>query len=345
MTIVATIKDVAALAQVSTATVSYVLNGTGSVTEPTRKRVLEAVATLNYQPNYAARSLRSRSRTIGLVQSALSARLTDPILSELLAGITELAAKRGYYTLLAAADEAQSEQVLAEQLVRTGRIDGLVLFEPTVDDERFAYLLERQVPIVCAGLPPQGLPCPFAVAEQSAGAERGVQHLVSLGHRQIALIALPAELTASEPIYEGYRAGLAAAGLSDTPELVIEAGLEERDGHAAMQELLSLPEPPSAILAASDTLAFGAMAALREAGLVVGRDCAVVGMGDLPMAAFSNPPLTTLRVPRRALGQMLAQLLIDTIEQKTLAQSGIALDMQLIVRRSAGPLARAGYSV
>lgn len=340
----ATIKEVAERANVSTATVSYVLNGTGSVTAATRQRVLAAVAELNYQPNYAARSMRRRSHTLGLVLPALSARLADPLLAELLAGLSEATAARGYYVLLATAGEEQPEHVLAEQLVRSGRVDGVVLLDVRIHDDRIRYLHVQGVPLVCAGPPPEGLDCPYVTVDGRAGAVLAMQHLLGLGHRRIGLIVLPSELATSDPHAQGYVDALAAAGLEFDPTLVVEAGRTQEDGMTAMQELLSIPQSPTAVLACSDELAFGAMHALYDAGLEVGRDVSLVGFDDVPMAAHTRPPLTTLRYPRHELGVHLARLLIGVIAGHKLEQRSITLAMRLIVRKSTcrAPVGRYG---
>lgn len=330
----ATIKDVAELAKVSTATVSYVLNRTGVVTEATRQRVLEAIAALNYQPNYAARSLRSRSRTLGLIVPALATRLADPVLAELLAGFSEGAAARGYYLLLATAGEAQPEAQLAEQLVRTGRIDGVVILDVQIEDERIRYLHEHGIPHVCADQPPEGIPSPFVTVDGRRGAISAMQHLLGLGHRRIGLIMLPSDLAASDPRYVGYVDALHAAGVEVDPELVVEAGTTQNDGVAAMQALLELPTVPTAVLACSDELAFGAMHALRDAGVEVGRDVSLVGFDDVPMAAHTHPPLTTLRYPRQAMGLHLARLLVEAVEGRHSEPDHIILDLRLMVRKS-----------
>lgn len=330
-----TIKDVAERAGVSTATVSYVLNGTGAVTEATRRRVLAAVSELNYQPNYAARSLRSRSRTLGLVLPALSHRLADPLLVDLLAGLST-AAMHGYYLLLAPADN-EPEHLQAELLVRTGRVDGVVLLDVRSDDERAQYLARQAIPFVCAGVLPSGVDAPFAGVDGRQGAQTAVQHLLGLGHRRIGLILLPSDLAESEPRFEGYAAALAAGGVTLNPTLAVEAGRSEDDGFAAMQELLSRPAPPTAVLACSDELAFGAMHALRDAGLEVGRDVSLVGFDDVPMAAHTHPPLTTLRASRRLIGEHLARLLIELIEGRLHMPRSIVCSMQLMVRKSTAP--------
>jgi LacI family transcriptional regulator/LacI family repressor for deo operon, udp, cdd, tsx, nupC, and nupG len=332
-----TIKQVAKLAEVSTATVSYVLNGTGTVTEATRQRVLDAAARLNYEPSYAARSMRGRSHTLGLPLSAAPGRLADPALAELLAGLSDALALRGYYLLLAPVGDGD-EVELCHSLARTGRVDGILLLDMLVDDQRALALCQAQIPHVCAGPAPAGCASPFVAIDGRAATLAAVRHLLSLGHRRIGLIQLPSELAESEPRYLGYADALGEAGVEVDPALIVEAGRIEEDGYQAMGELLGRPEQPSAVLACGDELAFGAMHALNDAGLVVGHDVSIVGFDDLPLAAHTNPPLTTLRPPRRTIGEQLAALLIDTIERRPRAAQSATLSARLIVRRSSGPV-------
>jgi DNA-binding LacI/PurR family transcriptional regulator len=334
---VATIKDVAGRAGVSTATVSYVPNGTGTITAETRQRVMEAVAALSYQPNHAARSLRTRSRTLGLVLPAQAAGLADPALAELVAGLSDGAAAHGYYLLLASSGDDVPEQELGVQLARTGRVDGLVLLDMRADDERAQALAAAGVPSVGAGPQVADPLVPTVGLDLARGAADAVRHLLALGHRRLGLIALPSDFADSEPFYSGFVEALDSAGAPADPALIVEAGTDENDGIAAMQELLAAPEAPSAVIAASDTLAFGAMHALRDADLEAGRDLSLVGCGDLPLAAHAHPPLTTLRAPRRALGAELARRLITLIERRPQGGDEANLRLQLIVRRTTAP--------
>ena len=332
-----TIKQVAELAEVSPATVSYVLNGTGTVTDATRRRVLDAVARLNYQPSHAARSMRGRSHTLGVVLPGQPGRLADPALSELLAGLSDAAALRGYYMLLATVG-AQSEADLCLNLASTGRVDGLLLLDMLVDDERARALYDAGIPHVCAGPAPADCASPVVAVDGRAGAQAAVRHLLALGHRRIGLIQLPSELADSEPRYLGYADALAEVELAPDPALIVEGGRTEEDGYQAIGELLAAPTPPTAVLACGDELAFGAMHALYDAGLAVGRDVSIVGFDDLPLAAHTHPPLTTLRQPRRAIGEQLAALLIDAVERRPRAAQSATLSPRLIVRRSTGPV-------
>jgi DNA-binding LacI/PurR family transcriptional regulator len=332
----ATIKQVASMARVSTATVSYVLNGTGTVTEPVRLRVLEAAAALDYQPSYAARSLRTHARTLGLVLPALPGYVADPLLAELLSGISEGAAARGYYVLLATARAEEPDALLAARLVRSGRVDGVVLLDLLADDERAAALREQGVPHVCAGQPSGSAAqaSPFVAVDGRQGAALATRHLLSIGHRRIAMIALPSDLADSAPRQQGYAEALAQAGAAFAEELVVEAGRTNADGYAAMQELLGLPEAPDAVLACSDALAFGALHALRDAGVEVGHDVSLVGWDDAPLAAHTHPTLTTLRYDRQALGAQLAATLIAVAERRDDEPQHTLLPMRLVIRKS-----------
>jgi LacI family transcriptional regulator/LacI family repressor for deo operon, udp, cdd, tsx, nupC, and nupG len=272
------------------------------------------------------------------VLPARSARLSDPAMAELVDGLAEAAAARGYFLLLAGAGPAQPERLLGEQLLRSGRVDGLVLLDLRADDERVRHLLGLGAPLVCAGPPQAGQGCPCIGLDSYGGARVAVGHLLALGHRRIAQIAPPSDLAESELFFQGYADALAEAGLELDPGYTVESGLTQDDGVAAMQELLALPEPPTAVFAASDTLAFGAMHALRDAGLEVGRTISLVGCGDAPLAAHTHPPLTTLRAPRHALGLALAARLIGLVERQAADGPAAPLSMQLIVRRSTAPL-------
>jgi LacI family transcriptional regulator/LacI family repressor for deo operon, udp, cdd, tsx, nupC, and nupG len=330
-----TIKDVAELAKVSTATVSYVLNGTGSVTAATRQRVLEAVAQLDYRPNHAARSLRSRSRTLGIVLPTGATGLADPALAELVAGLAEAVAEAGYFLILAAASPERNEATLADELVRSGRVDGLVVLDPVVDDPRVAALAAQHIPLAFVGPVEPNQLSVAAPIDLARGVQSAMHHLISLGHRRIALIALPSDLIESEQTFVAYSAALEAAGCEVDPLLIVEAGTSQDDGMAATQELLALPDAPTAIFAASDALAFGAMHALRDAGLRIGHDVSLIGCGDVPLAAHIHPALTTLRVPRHARGAQLARHMIALLEGRPLPPAA-SLPLPLMLRHSTG---------
>ncbi|MDP9311328.1 MAG: LacI family transcriptional regulator [Chloroflexota bacterium] len=328
----ATIKEVARQANVSIATVSYVLNGTGSVSASTRSAVLAAVDALNYRPSYRGRALQSRrSMTVGLVLP-VPARATDPSFGALLAGLSEGAAQGGYYVLLAANTAAQPEASLHGAWHRSGRVDGVVIMDVQSDDPRIAAARAVGVPFICAGRTPTA--GAFVAVDGVAGMLEAMAHLIVRGHERIALLQPPLEGLLAAEQEAGYREALSEAGLVFDPALVVESGGSEAEGYAATEEWLAQPEPPSAIVAGTSALAFGALHALHDGGLRIGPDVALLSFEDTPAAAHTAPPLTALRQPMHEWGRALARGLIDVING--VAETQVIVQPQLIVRRSCG---------
>ncbi len=326
----ATIKQVAEAAGVRPATVSYVMNGTGSVSAATRERVLAAAARLNYAPSHLARSLqRKGSRTLGLV---LPAERTDERLVTILQGIADGAAAAGYDLLLASRG-GHDEGATYRELHRSRRVEGVVILDVQHDDERVAAVRELQIPYVCAGRPGDDSPCVAVDAE--AGTIEALGHLIVLGHERIGLLTPPLELALAVEQDAGYRAALDEAGLAFDEHLIVEGGTTESEGYLAAHDLLALPDRPSAILTGSAALAFGTMHAAHDAGLVVGLDLALIAFDDPPAAAHLAPPLTAVRQPTREAGRELARLLVGVIENREQPRA-VLLQPQLIVRRSCG---------
>lgn len=324
----ATIKDVAAAAGVQPATVSYVLNGTGSVSAATKARVLAAVAALGYQPSHTARSLQRRqSRTLGLVVPAER----DPAAWGLIVnGLVDAAAAQEYELLVAAATTARSEWHVLTDLARSRRVDGVVVLQP--ESQAAASSIALDLPYVCVGQtqPEQ----PSVSIDNEAGMIEAVAHLVVQGYQRIALITPPLEWPLADEQDQGFRNALDEAGIVFEPELIVEGGSSESSGYDAASELLQRSERPDAIIAGLASLTFGTLHALHDLGLIVGRDVAVLAGEDPRAAAHIAPPLTALRQPYYALGQQLAHLLIQRVQGQP--TSNVVLYPQLIVRRSCG---------
>lgn len=330
----ATIKQVAEAAGVRPATVSYVMNGTGSVSPATRERVLAAAAHLHYTPSHVARSLqRKGSRTLGLV---LPADRTEDRTGLLLSGIVDAAGAEGYDVLLAS-QAGRDEAATYAELHRSRRVEGLVIADVRQDDERVVAARQLGIPYVCAGRP--GDDSPFVAIDAEAGTIEALAHLIVLGHERIGLLTPPLELALAMEQDAAYRAALAEAGLMFEEQLVVEGGTTEGEGYLAAYDLLSLPEPPTALLAGSTALAFGAMHAAHDAGLTVGRELALVVWGDPSAAAHVVPPLTAVRQPVYQVGRELARLLVAVIEGRDHPRA-VVLQSQLIVRRSCGEALR-----
>jgi LacI family transcriptional regulator/LacI family repressor for deo operon, udp, cdd, tsx, nupC, and nupG len=329
----ATIKEVAERAHVSIATVSYVLNGTGSVSPGKRRAVLEAAKALNYRPSYRGRALQAqRSMTLGLVLPATTQRLAAPSFGELLAGMADGAAQRGYHILLAPSTMVQAESGMYHHLFRSGRVDGVIILDTEIDDARIATVRTEQIPYICAGRPSDN--SPFVAIDGQAGILEAMAHLIVRGHERIGLIQPPLEQTLAVEQDAGYREALDESGIAFEPSLIVEGGQTEAEGYAATEELLALPEPPTAIIAGTAALTYGALHAIHDQGHRVGRDLALISFEDTPAAAHTAPPLTAVRQPLHDWGQALADSLVEIITNKTSPQ--IVFSPQLIVRRSCG---------
>ncbi|HUG29687.1 MAG TPA: LacI family DNA-binding transcriptional regulator [Candidatus Limnocylindria bacterium] len=329
--------DVAHRAGVSRTTVSFVLTGRAGVSIPsaTRERVESAARDLGYHAHGPARQLAGgRSQTIGFVlrQSAEQVA-SDALLAETIHGLAATARSGGYRVLIEPL--APSEGTYSE-LLRSHRTDGLVLSGPRSDDAELATLVEDGFPIVLQGSRPD-LEVQSVDVDNRAAARHAVRHLIDLGHRQIACITnAPLAYTAAAERLAGYRDALDAAGIGFDERLVAEGSFDAGSGHLAAAKLLDRTSF-TALFVASDVVALGALRGIREAGLEVPRDLSVVGFDDVALAEHFDPPLTTVRLPARALGETAGRILLDRLAGHIVASRTI-LPTELIVRESTGPI-------
>jgi len=331
--------DVARLAGVSRTTVSLVLNNVPgiNISEETRRRVLEATSQLEYYPHAAARSLASRrSGNIGVVLCQSADRLfADMFLMEVLHGIHSVIRPQSFHILLEAVEEVTAPNAYFE-LVQSHQIDGLIVSGPRSDDTQLPRIQEKGFPVVLEGQLP-GSNLPQVDVDNVGGAHLAVQHLLSLGHRRIAFISNgPLIYTASRDRLRGYEAALTVAGLTYDESLVRYGAFSRVSGYEAMKSLLALPDRPTAAFVASDVVAFGALTALHEADVHVPDEMAIVSFDDVRMAAYVTPPLTSLRLPARKLGQTAAEILLRLIKGEKVDPGTTLLDTELIVRDSSG---------
>ncbi|MEQ8660768.1 MAG: LacI family DNA-binding transcriptional regulator, partial [Gammaproteobacteria bacterium] len=305
-------KDVAAHANVSVSTVSYVLNGTGPVSADRRARILNAVRELNYIPNEPARSLKRQSAsTIGLVIPDLS----NQFFSLLAQGVSRAAAARDVLVVLCSSETSEEVESSNSRLLRSQRVDGVVYL--TGFHESPGSLLELQSlgPVVLVDERVPGADFPAVVADGRRGARDVATHVVELGHKRIACIAGPTALWTAEQRLAGYREALAMGGLDpDGMEIYIgDYGMKSGYDLAAKALHTAGKRRPTALLCANDMMAIGAMEYCRGAGLRVPADLSIVGFDDVPMAPLLTPRLTTVRQPAQAMGKSAAELLIDLI--------------------------------
>jgi LacI family transcriptional regulator, repressor for deo operon, udp, cdd, tsx, nupC, and nupG len=329
-----TIKDVARELGMSIATVSRALSRPELLRRETRERVMSVVDRLGYRPNLLARGLRrGRTRAILLVVPTLS-----PFFLEMFAGAEEVTTEADFALLLGCSHgHPEREQACFDQ-VASGRADGIILATGLVPAE-YAAGKHPLPPLITVleRLPNRSLP--VIRTDHRTGAAEATRHLVELGHRRIAHIAGSRHAPSTARRLAGYRDALEAAKLPAPPELVEPGDFTMQSGATGMEKLLRLEAPPTAVLCANDEMAFGAIRMLHKVGLTVPDDLSIVGFDDQNMAAFYNPPLTTVHIPRHELGRRAARELIEHLEQRNIAHE-VVLPTRLIVRESTAPPAR-----
>jgi LacI family transcriptional regulator len=334
-----TASDVAELAGVSRTTVSFVLNNVSGIRigDDTRQRVLDAARQLDYHPDATARRMvTGRTNVIGFVlRQSPDQIFADQFLPQVLNGLSQVAVAQGYHILIEPIPLEHASDAYT-RLIHERHVDGIVLSGPRFDDQDLLRSYAQGEPVVLMGqLPNSGLPC--VDVDNVGGAAIATRHLIGLGHQRIALItnADPA-YTASADRLAGYRQALEAAGITYDRSFVQYGDFTPRSGEAAMTKLLQLSPQPTAVFVASDTVALGALQAIRSSGRRVPNDIALVGFDDVPLAEFIDPPLTTVRLPAFGLGWGAADLLIRTIDHEEIRQRSILLETKLVVRKSCG---------
>lgn len=337
-------QDVAKLAGVSRTTVSFVLNNVPGVkiTEETRQRVLDAARELNYYPTAAARSLASgKTQRIGLILGEGQERLAaDAFLPTFLQGVTASVHRRGYLLMLQLAEDVPSHEAYM-RLIREQQVDGLILSGPRSDDPLLSELAEDQFPLILHGRL-DDCDFPSVDVDNKAGAYQAVMHLIGLGHRRIAFISnAPYSYSGAHDRFAGYRQALTEHDIPLAEHLIEKGEFLPETGQRAMERLLAMPERPTALFAASDVMAIGAMSAIQAARLRIPDDIAVVGFDDIFLAAHAQPPLTTVRVPAYGLGWTAAEVLISLIEGEE-EVSAVTLETELVIRDSCGAKSKAG---
>ena len=331
-----TLKDIAARLNLSVTTVSRALGGYADVATETQQRILRTAREMGYHPNVIAQSLqRQRSNTLGFVIPASGRSLSDPFFLDLLSGIGDGAAERGFDLLVSTCAPLSSEEVAVyERLVRGRRVDGVVIARTRRDDQRLSYLLEQRFPVAAFGRTDMELAAPYIDVDGASGIVLAMAHLLDHGHRRIAFISPPSYLMFAGHRLAGYREGLKRRQLPFDPDLVVEGDLSQASGHEVMSKLLTLVNRPTAVLCGNDLMALGAIHAIQERSLAVGEDIAVVGFDDIPLAEHAHPPLTTVRQPIYDIGKRLAAMVASIVVGDDPADHQLILQPELVVRAS-----------
>lgn len=330
----ATIRDVARLAGVSIATVSRTLMTPDKVSEATREQVMRVVAEAGYAPNLLARSLRRRRSGAILV---MVRDISNPFYPEIFRGAEAAARTLGFNVLIGNTDDEPARERDYLQLLHTRRADGLILVTGRLP-ESWPATSRRPVAAVLACEPIAGVELPIVRIHNRAAAAEMVRHLIALGHRRIAHITGPLDQVIAAERLEGWRCALRHAGLPAEDELAAPGDFRLGSGIVAAKRLLALEPRPTAIFAANDESAIGAIQAIHEAGLSVPGDISVAGFDDIRFAAASYPPLTTIRQPRHALGEQAMIMLHGLIEARDDRAATVVLPTELIHRESTAPV-------
>jgi DNA-binding LacI/PurR family transcriptional regulator len=338
-----TIRDVAQEANVSIATVSYVLNDSGTVSEATRQRVLQAVEKLGYRPSVLARGLQaSESRMIGYSWRPEPPNRFNPILEKFIHGTAEAAARHSYHLLTFPCPQRQDEVTVYREMVESQRVDGFILPNTNWDDQRIRYLLDVEFPFVAFGRSNPDWGFPWVDVDGADGVQQAMAHLFELGHRRITCLAWSEIHTPGYYRLQGYYNAMKHAGLTVEPGWVIRSENDYYEAYRLAQSWLNAPsdERPTAIVALSDLMAIGVMNAAADAGLEVGPDLAVVGFDDAPITGYLRPSLTSLRQPVAEVCEHVLEMLLHLVRSQKPEPAQVLLKSRLIVRDSTALSAR-----
>lgn len=328
-----TIEDVAQAAKVSKTTVSHVLSGKRPVAAATRKHVEKVMGDLGFQPNFFAQALnKSGGRTVAL----LAQDITNPFYPALARGLQRSVQQSGHVVMLFDGDAGPATTTTSVQAAIHRRVDGMVVAVSDVDGD-IAEVLRANIPVVVVGASASKLDLDWVTADDTRIAGDVVDRLVSMGHTAIATISGPQEHAPGGPRQRGFHAALVGHGLPLPDEYVVEGDWTRSGGFGAMRTLLALEKRPTAVFCANDLMAIGAIDAVRQAGLSIPDDIAVVGVDDIEAASLVSPALTTVRIPAEEIGRAAGDLLVHRIEDRGDLASPprhVLVQHQLIVRES-----------
>ncbi|MGA8153324.1 MAG: LacI family DNA-binding transcriptional regulator [Terriglobales bacterium] len=337
-------KQIAAKARVSLGTVSHVLNSTANVREPLRQRVLDAVATLGYQPSELARGLRrEKTSMIGMIIPDV----TNPFFPAVVRGAEDVAFSNGYRLVLCNTDNDHGKEVAHLNELRTYRPAGLIVIPSDFSDLTLQAESYRKAgsAVVCIDRMPRNWSGDTVTVANEEGAYRATRHLIHLGHRRLATITGPLHLTNAQERLAGFKRAVRQAGLTVNAEYIQETTFDKLGGHAKASILLRMLPRPTAIFAGNDLIALGVLLALRESGLPCPQDVSLIGFDDLDIAEMTNPQLSSVYQPGYQLGATAARLLLERVAGSTGAAKHLVLDTALKIRQSVAPPPKSAQAV
>lgn len=329
--VAATMKDVAQKANVSTATVSRALMNPDKVSQSTRNKVEKAAMDVGYFPQALGRNTRrNESRTLLVIVPDIC----DPFFSEIIRGIEVTAAEQGYLVLIGdCAHQNQQEKTFID-LIITKQIDGMLLlgsrlpFDASIEEQR------NLPPMVMANEFAPELELPTVHIDNLTAAFNAVNYLHELGHQRIGCIAGPEEMPLCHYRLQGYVQALRRSGITVDPHYIARGNFTYEAGATALEQLLDLPHPPTAIFCHSDIMALGAMSLAKRRGLNIPDDLSIIGFDNISLAEFCDPPLTTISQPRFDIGREAMLLLLDQLSGQNVSSGSRLLDCELVLRGS-----------
>lgn len=334
--IVISIEDIAREAQVSRSTVSRVINNIPSVRDKNRQKVLEIVKKLNYKPNVSARRLAgARNYTLGLVMPYFEEMFSSYYVMQIIKGVEEAANMEGWDVLLCINRKSESEEEFYDRVLNNTYIEGIIYTGPK---ESLPLLEVADIPYVILNMYTEDPNVNCIGGNNEEGAFRIVEHLIKLGHKKIATITGSSDIQSAQDRLEGYHGALEKYGLlGETPgSFIVNGNFVKKTAYNATLLLLSGSVKPTAIFAASDDMALGAMKAIKEQGLRIPQDIALVGFDNNPVTAEVDPPLTTVSQPIAEMGHLAVKMLCKIITKKEETPVKMLLKTELVIRESCG---------
>lgn len=330
-----TIKDVAAKAGVSTATVSRLLAGKQAASSEVKSRVLRVVKELGYEPNHSARNLRTRERkVIGIVIPDLE----NPFFTGITRGVEEVLRSAGYSLLIAHSDDSPEREEREIRVLRAEGATGLLLIPSRTDAAYYSAFDWGDLPVVAIDRVPMGWMVDSVKTANAEGARLATEHLLQLGHSRIAILNGPAHYDVAQERMAGFRQALAARGLPVQAEWIVQGDFRQDSGFLATKSLLQSSQRPRALFVTNHMMALGALMAIHELGLRIPADVAIASFDDMPWGAALNPPLTAVAQPTLDLGRTAATLLLERRQDPLRAVRQVILQPSLVVRASCGTI-------
>jgi len=332
-----TLKDISIKVGKSITTVSRALNDYDDVSPETKRMIQGAAEEMGYRPNIIAQRLqKQKTDTLGFIVPTFGPRFSDPFFSEFLAGVGNMSSDLGFDLLVSTQPPGEKEFKAYHKMMDGQRVDGFIIVRTRRNDGRINDLLEQDFPFTVFGRIEGRNDFPYVDEDGSYAMRQIADHLVGLGHTRIGCIAPDPELMFAVIRTKGLKDGLAAHGILMDESMCKVGDLTQKGGYLQAKAIMNEPDPPTAIVACNDLMALGAISAIQDFGLEVGKDISITGFDDIPLAEYSHPPLTTVHQPIYQIGGMVCEMLIKIILGQELGQKHILLKPSLIVRETSG---------